>query len=716
MNKGSAISFSNNLNNSNILNKSNDNLIFHSIDIDMLNENVFQLIEDYIELISQGSFYVINNQFSEALAVYQDTLSIAQKLKDEFKINESKCNLGIVYFYLGNLNEAIELIQPCYNDIYYKCTSNIGKNNMKNLQLLCKCGANLCMCLLTIYSYNDSCISILNDIINIISKEKNIYHQILCIEYINNILFRVSSLEINNYKKESNNDLYGSFNYGNSEDEYNEVSQFLVHSLNNFIVTNKFEPWIKSLNWLFKKMEQIHDDSGIIFVLFNQQMAIFMKNEEKVGNNSNRSNIVNINELNEAKVRLTALLKAVSEGFNNNNINQVIPLINEEFVNNVIKDYKFKLFIIRKIYQLMYSFEEQTKSRIIERNKYGINTYFGGQNNLDNNQTENKLIFLFKKTINYFEENIQDSNLKSQLINNVQKTLDLIHSKKIDVSKIDIGALDEEINRYLFNNSNNINNSKKFDNEDNNNNNYIYNDNNIDNKIYQSIENGNNNNNNINNDNIIYNNIDNDNNKNFKNNDSYNNINNKNNFNYSNKFNNEVDDGKLQKFFKSKFKYIYNGDTIEKLNYNNKDLKEHFYQIDKEKDYFQAFTSNNKNPDKNYKFNNIIQICYGVKTENINNKLKTLKSKKKYIPYLLMSLVLKDRTIDLVFNDDESAKSWFYGLYHYLKTTNRKYKIGSCTGYILFRIKGKLIKKLGKKYGKINDLHLSSLLNQYLNN
>jgi hypothetical protein len=291
----------------------------------------------------------------------------------------------------------------------------------------------------------------------------------------------------------------------------------------------------------------------------------------------------------------------------------------------------------------MHSFEEQTKNRIYERNKFGINSYFGGQNILDNNQTENKLIFLFKKTINYFEENIQDPNLKNQLINNVQKTLDLIHSKKIDVSKIDIGALDEEINQYFINEDKNNNNNKD-----------------------------------------------------------------------TNKFNNEIDEGKLQKFFKSKYKYIYNGDTIEKLNYNNKNLKEHFYQIDKGKDYFQAFKSNNKNPDKNYEFYNIIQICYGVKTENINSKLKTLKSKGKNIPYLLISLILKKRTIDLIFNDEKSARSWFYGLYYHLKTTNRIYKIGSFTGYILFRIKCKLIKNLGKKYSNIDKLHLSSLLNQYL--
>lgn len=639
------------LNNENI---SNDNLFFHSLDLDMSSENVFQLIHDYIELISQGSYYVINNKFDEALVVYQDTLSIAKKLRDEFKINESKCNLGIINFYLGKVNEAVELIQPCYNDIYYKCSSFVGKNDTKNLILLCKCGVNFCMCLLTINSYNDSCISILNDIINIISKEKNLYKQLLCIEYINNILFRVKSLETNNYKKNYNNDIFSSFNIGNDEDEYNEIIQFFIHSLNDFIFTNKFDPWIKSLNWLYKRMEQIHDDSGIIYVIFYQQMAIFMKNEESVYYNSNRSNIVNINELNDAKIRLTALLKAVNEGFNNNNINQIIPIINEEFVNNVIKEFKSKLFIIRKIYHLMYSFEEQTKNKIYELNKNeNNNSYFFGQNNLDNNQTEKKIIFLLKKTINYFEENIQDLNLKNQLINDIQNTLDLIYSKKIDVSKIDMKSLDEEFNQYLINNTNNDNNKEK--------------------KI-----------------------------KNFNDND---------------RFKINEDEKKIKQFFESKYNYIYDGDLIQKLNFSTNGLKEHFYQIDNEHDYFQIFrSSKNKNPDKNIKFNDILQICYGVKTNNLNNKLKTLRSKGRDIPHLLLSLVLKNgKTIDFAFIDDESAKSWFYGLYYYLMDTKREYKINSCTGYILFRIKSKLINKLGKKYSKINEYRLSSLLNKYLN-
>ena len=42
---------------------------------------------------------MINNQFSEALTVYQDILWITQKLRDEFKIDGPKCNFGIVYMF-----------------------------------------------------------------------------------------------------------------------------------------------------------------------------------------------------------------------------------------------------------------------------------------------------------------------------------------------------------------------------------------------------------------------------------------------------------------------------------------------------------------------------------------------------------------------------------------------------------------------------------------
>ena len=54
-----------------------------------------------------------------------------------------------------------------------------------------------------------------------------------------------------------------------------------------------------------------------------------------------------------------------------------------------------------------------------------------------------------------------------------------------------------------------------------------------------------------------------------------------------------------------------------------------------------------------------------------------------------MSFVLRNRTIDLMFSES-NIKKWFYGLYYYLANTQRKYKIISCTNFIISRAKMKM--------------------------
>ena len=78
----------------------------------------YQKMHDFSELVNQGSSLVLNNDFNEALDIYQKSLYIAESLKDEYQKNEIKCNIGIINFYLSKLNESINYIQPCYNYIY----------------------------------------------------------------------------------------------------------------------------------------------------------------------------------------------------------------------------------------------------------------------------------------------------------------------------------------------------------------------------------------------------------------------------------------------------------------------------------------------------------------------------------------------------------------------------------------------------------------------
>ena len=56
------------------------------------------------------------------------------------------------------------------------------------------------------------------------------------------------------------------------------------------------------------------------------------------------------------------------------------------------------------------------------------------------------------------------------------------------------------------------------------------------------------------------------------------------------------------------------------------------------------------------------------------NKIDSLKITKEKKPFLILSLILRNRTIDLYFKDEKSAKRWFYGLYYYFILSKRKYR------------------------------------------
>ena len=399
----------------------------------------YQKMHDFSELINQGSSLVLNNNFNEAINIYQKSLNIAESLKDEYQKNEIKCNIGIINFYLSKLNEAINYIQPCYNYIYSICQSENGMNSIRNLYLLCKSGANLCMCKLTINSENNNCTSLINDIINIVSKEDDLYKQLFCVKYLNNILFRVNTLLtkkndliIDKYSYDNIN-LSNNFIIGN-EEIYNQINEIFIKSFDSFMATQKIEPWINSLNIIYQKMQQLNDYNGIIYILFNRQLAVLLKNYNNIKNNLNE-------EVNDAKLNLIALLKAVNQVNieNENNFEDELnsnpnnnELINEEYINNIFEDYKLKIYVIRNIYKMLYSFEEQVNQKYV----FNINS-------------EVYLKLLLYYTINYFKENIQDVNLKKALIQDVNNTIDLIVSKKIDISEMNMSSIDPEISKSL---------------------------------------------------------------------------------------------------------------------------------------------------------------------------------------------------------------------------------------------------------------------------
>ena len=632
-----------------------------------------ELINNYIDLNNQALNFLNQNQFSKALSLYERALLVADSLNDDFKKNETECNKGIMYFNLNNIKKAIELLQQSFNYFFKICSNGNNKNDIKNLTLLCKSGCNLCMCKIVLAYNKDDCINIINSIINVISQQEDSNTQMFCVKYLNNILFKENSLlSINNNNLSHhliNNNIEA--NQLNSpeeiNDEYNKINELYSHSFFNFIVTNKYEPWINTLNLLNQKMNELNDNSGKINILFNKQMAICLKCLED--NENNNIILNNYSELNNAKSKLSTLIQNLSQA---NDVNKIIynystnidngAKINEDEINNIIYEYKTKLTIIREIYNILSSFESKLNGNMI---------YNGNGNNNEKNSDLgiNGIYFLnsyLNYTKKYFEKNLEDENLKNNLINNIETALDAINNPQnsgLDFSNINIFSLDPQLADYydtFLAKANDKNTTSTSSN----------------NKPIKTRK----------------------------------------------KLKNKKKD-LLNDFFENAYEHIYNGEVLTKINFGNNQTKKYYFQVENKIDHLQYFVSKNtiKTIKNQYDFDNILKVKIGMFTKNVikkSNNLDIIKKNKKS-PYRFMSFIFSNdfnkKTLDIVFEDGKSAKKWFYGLYYYFVISKRTYKICSCTNYLLFRIKSKMINKMNLDNEKIKDKSFAYYIKKYFN-
>ena len=656
------------------------------------------LINQYIDLNSKALNHLSKSQASKALSCYQKALSIANQLNDNFKRKESECNIGITYYHLNDIKKAMELLQSCYNYFYKICCEENNNIDIKNLTLLCKAGANLGMCKITLLNDKDDCINLIKDIINIISQEDDINNRIFCLKYLCNILFNVNSLVpineniLSNYL-DDNEEEYEDDNQ-TREDEMNKINQLFYELFFNFIATNEIDTWINSLDKIYQKMEKLNYKSGMIKILLNKLLAKCLKYSE---NNEENNNLNNEQEYNDAQLKLLCLIKSINQANNKNegqdddfNDNEEGDDIDSDKINSMINEYRYKLSIIREIYEILSSFENKINNNnqnneiinqnylnnnIKNNNKYSKNYNLKNMNYNPNNEYLLKL--LLKYTMNYFENNIEAQNVKNDLINNIQKALDSIDNPQVsglDFSNINMPSLDSDLSDNLsniFTNLENINLRSKFRD-------FIYKLRSYEKKeIYMPK---------VSNKLKLVNPI------------------------ISNKVEKEQIKPKNTKkissvvkndFLEEAYTYIYNGEMIDKINFKTMGTIEHYFQIENKTDKLQYFLSRKaKKPKKEFDFDAIIKVKVGIYTLNVKKKLNIIDitKKNKDYPYRFMSFIFDNNksgpTLDLVFKKSFRAKKWFYGLYKYFEISQRPYKICSCTNYILFRIKCKVFKKL----------------------
>ena len=427
--------------------------------------NICELINEYIDINNKAIELQLENKPLKALPLFERASTIAEQLDDDFKKKESECNKGIIYFHLNKIKEAINLIQTSFDYFYSLCKKGNHKNSIQNLILLCKSGANLCMCKILLSFDKDNCINLINDIINIICQEEDLNKQKFCITYLINSLFEVNSLlsfnnnALSDYLKEDFIDINQLKTYEETNEELNKISQLYYESFYNFISTQEIDPWIYALDIIYKKMKKMKDNFRIINCLFHHELAIILKYE----NNKEENNP----ELNEAKLKLSSLIKSLRQiNYNNEIINDINELendteINEEEINNIMNEYRYKLEIIREIYETIHYFEKNIEQNKIQGDNIVNNDYLNKnikgypEDNIGFNlNSKYYLNLLLNNTKSYFEENVEDQNFKNKLTNNIETALNSINNPQnsgLDFSNINLFSLDPELSNYLYN-------------------------------------------------------------------------------------------------------------------------------------------------------------------------------------------------------------------------------------------------------------------------
>ena len=388
-----------------------ENMFKQSENININNLNCESL---YTENILNGCSAITNHKFDEALNNFQKALTNANNLQDQYKIYESKCYIGITHYYKENINESLNILEEIYNPIFEKCANEKFSNDIKNLEILIKIAANLSMIYFAINKINDAS-TIITNIIAIIEKEVSPFKQLSILKHLIYILFQVNSL-----KGKSN--IHKNSNFTN--DSYNNIINLLFKGFNDYLREGKIENWIKILQSVYSQMEKINDYKGLIFILFNKEASILIKERTT-------SNI----SLNESNIKLNSLLLAL-----NKNNNSMINSSNQTIIEKILNNFKEKMLIAHQIYLNIYNAENRIYESI-------------SQKEIKNNINENKNTYFIKLMINYALKEIQineiDDNLKNKLTDQLKETLDIIDNKSYDLSYIKLETLDSQISQNL---------------------------------------------------------------------------------------------------------------------------------------------------------------------------------------------------------------------------------------------------------------------------
>ena len=618
------------------------------------------LESDYVQKNISAFRYIRNRDYIRASEIYKECLILSNKLGNSFKMKDSLCNYGVSLFYCGNFEEAINNLETAFNKLSNKDFNYINdKSDFLSIQLSAKIISNLLVLYLCLNNFNNSLIMLehLNKILNNFNTIPNL--QLNLIKNINYIFFRIESLV-------NLDECLDSL----PRDNHHQVIIRIMKGFHSYLKNNNIDTWINCLNSEIENLKNVKDYNGIILALMNIQTANYIKGKE----NMNNDIIIN------SKNKYGEILRAINNNLNSNNE------FSDEDVGKALNLIKEKMNIAIKIYNLLYnkelnvlnnndnlnnnsnfhlskthnnnhyfslnnnniSYSPNSSSsskyykNYTDRTMNNNNNYYYNNNSLpistiknnNNNKNLNTVFFtklLLRYALKYIKNNIDNPSLAKQLCSHIEFTLKFLDNDELDISYLKLSDLSPEIAKSLELLFKNLL------------------------KIYERS--------------VL---------------SKY--------FNKYRRICKKIANKKgiiaVNKMFERFFNNIKTGEILMKINYNSKDTKMHHYLLDVNKDCISVFKkSGGSEPESEIFFRNVIKILYGIKTNNLFKKIKNLPNSDQ--PFLYMSFLLRNRSIDLSFSE-KNVKKWFYGLYYYLINTNRSYKINSCTSFILNRTKMKI--------------------------
>ena len=612
------------------------------------------LESDYVQKNILAFRYIRNRDYPRASETYKQCLILSNKLGNSFKIKDSLCNYGVSLYYCGNFEEAVNNLESAFNKLTSKDITYIqNKTDFLSVQLSTKIITNLIVLYLCLNNFNNANIMLehLTNILKSLDFVPNL--QLSLIKNINYIFFRIESLV--NLDK-----CLGDL----PRDAHHQIIIRIMKGFHSYLKNNNIELWINCLNSEIENLKNVKDYNGIILALLNVQTSMYIKGKENMNNNL----IIN------SKNKFNEILKAINTNLNNENENEY----NEEDIDRALNLIKDKMNIAVKIYNLLYNkemlilnnYENQNfnsnfylnKTHINNNNYFSINSNINNNHNIsyspkssnsskyyhsytdrninnnnpniNNTKSLNTVFFtklLLKYALKYIQNNIKNPTLEKQLCSHIEFTLKFLDNEELDISYLKLNDISPEIAKSLEMLFKNLL------------------------KIYErSVLNK-----------------------------------------YFNIYRKKVRKIKfkkglmlLNKMFERYLINIKSGEVLMKINFNSKDTKMHHYLLDIKKNCIAVYNkSGGSEPESEIYFRNIIKIVYGFKTENLIKKIKYLPNNDQ--PFLYMSFILRNRSIDLMFSES-NIKKWFYGLYYYLMNINKNYKIFSCTNFILSRTKMKM--------------------------